>query len=75
MIKKRPGAATQQEPLRASEGRKPTTVARGVNPRKILDKKRTEAVTAPGTQQYNKDLSACVMSDVLVIDGIRPDMP
>ena len=75
VIKKRPGAAAQQEPLRASEGRKPTAVARGVNPRKILDKKRTEAVTAPGTQQYNKDLSACVMSDVLVIDGIRPDMP
>ena len=75
VIKKRPGAAAQQEPLRASEVRKPATVARGANPRNILDNKRTEAVTAPGTQQYNKDLSACAMSDVLVIDGIRPDMP
>ena len=54
--------------LVASEIRKPSTVGRGVNPRRPLDKKRTDVVA---TQYDNKDLSACVMSDVLVIDNMR----
>ena len=44
-------------------------MARGVNPRRNLDKKGT------GMVEYNKDLRACVISDVLVIDGIRPEKP
>ena len=69
MKKKRTGIVTLQEALVTNEIKKPSTVARGVNPRhRSLEKKRTDIVT---TQQYNKDLSACVMSDVLVIDNIR----
>ena len=34
-----------------------------------MKKKQTEII------KYNKDLSSCVIDDVLVVDGIVPDEP
>ena len=57
----------------ASEIKKPSTVGQGKkNPRRMmLDKKRTEVVKP----RQDKDIVKCVINDVLVIDGIIPDMP